>query len=158
MDLPGYPFRETSHWKPALEVARAAACVERYPQVHDIRPIVPQPPSSLKVGPMSEDCLYLNVWTPAKSPSEKLPVMVWIYGGSFAFGSGSQPDYQGHNLSKLGVVVVTINYRLGPLGFMAHPLLSRESPKEVSGNYGRTIHQPTSGEPAIQGSVPARHR
>lgn len=61
--------------------------------------------------------------------------MVWIHGGSFAYGSGSQPDYQGHNLSKLGVVVVTINYRLGPFGFLAHPLLSKESPKGVSGNY-----------------------
>lgn len=101
-------------------------------------PSCPQPPSSLQVGPMSEDCLYLNVWTPAKSPSEKLPVMVWIHGGSFAFGSASQPDYQGHNLSKLGVVVVTINYRLGPFGFLAHPLFG--SNKDDGTLFGAIVH------------------
>lgn len=84
----------------------------------------------------SEDCLYLNVWTPAKSPDEKLPVMVWIHGGAFVLGAGSQSLYDGRNLAARGVVVVTFNYRLGPFGFMAHPLLSRESPHGVSGNYG----------------------
>jgi len=83
----------------------------------------------------SEDCLYLNVWTPAKGPDEKLPVMVWIHGGGFNFGSASQPEYYGRNLAAKGVVVVTLNYRLGPLGFLAHPLLSKESPDGTSGNY-----------------------
>ena len=84
----------------------------------------------------SEDCLYLNVWTPAKNAGEKLPVMVWIHGGAFVLGAGSQTLYDGHNLAAKGVVVVNINYRLGPLGYMAHPLLSQESPNKVSGNYG----------------------
>ena len=81
----------------------------------------------------SEDCLYLNVWTPAKSPSEKLPVMVWVHGGGFQFGSGEEPVYEGSNLARKGVVVVTFNYRLGVLGFLAHPELDREG---ASGNYG----------------------
>jgi hypothetical protein len=85
---------------------------------------------------MSEDCLYLNVWTTAKKADERLPVMVWIHGGAFNFGSASQPEYDGRNLAKKGVVVVTINYRLGPLGFLVHPLLSKESAHNASGNYG----------------------
>ncbi len=84
----------------------------------------------------SEDCLYLNVWSPAGDTGERLPVMVWIHGGGFTVGSGSQILYEGKYLAKKGVVVVTINYRLGPFGFMAHPKLSKESPRGVSGNYG----------------------
>jgi para-nitrobenzyl esterase len=84
----------------------------------------------------SEDCLYLNVWTPAKTTSDKLPIMVWIYGGAFWFGEGSNPQYDGVNLAKRGVVVVTFNYRVGPLGFLAHPLLSKESEHNSSSNYG----------------------
>jgi len=99
-------------------------------------PSCPQPQTEASVGRMAEDCLYLNVWTPAKEPSDKLPVMVWIHGGAYVTGSGSEPTYNGLNLSKQGVIVVTINYRLGPFGFMAHPLLSKESPKGTSGNYG----------------------
>ena len=85
---------------------------------------------------MSEDCLYLNLWTPALSPDEKLPVMVFIHGGSFLQGGGSIPLYNGTNLAKKGVVLVNLNYRLGPLGFLAHPALANESPKNSSGNYG----------------------
>jgi para-nitrobenzyl esterase len=85
---------------------------------------------------MSEDCLSLNVWTPAKSPTDHLPVMVWIHGGGFALGSGSRPAYDGEALARRGVVLVTLNYRLGALGFLAHPALSRESARGVSGNYG----------------------
>jgi para-nitrobenzyl esterase len=88
------------------------------------------------VGATDEDCLYLNVWSPAESADERLPVMVWIHGGSFETGSGSMAVYGGQNLAALGVVVVTINYRLGPLGFLAHPALSAESSEGVSGNYG----------------------
>jgi para-nitrobenzyl esterase len=84
----------------------------------------------------SEDCLYLNVWTPAKTTGDKLPVMVWIYGGAFRFGEGSNPLYDGTKLADKGVVVVTFNYRLGPLGFLAHPLLSKEDPHGSSGDYG----------------------
>lgn len=87
-------------------------------------------------GPASEDCLTLNVWTPAKSSGDRLPVMVWIHGGGFNFGSVTGPRVDGTNLARRGVVVVTLNYRLGALGFLAHPALSRESEHGVSGNYG----------------------
>ncbi len=87
-------------------------------------------------GPPSEDCLFVNVWTPAKKADEKLPVMVWIHGGGFSRGSSSFKIYDGQNLAKEGVIVVSMNYRLGPLGFLTHPLLSKESPHGVSGNYG----------------------
>ncbi|MBX5461591.1 MAG: carboxylesterase family protein [Steroidobacteraceae bacterium] len=84
---------------------------------------------------LSEDCLYLNVWTPAKRADEKLPVMVWIYGGAFAGGQTSIPVYDGTKLAQLGVVLVSVAYRVGPFGFLAHPELSRES-GQGSGNYG----------------------
>lgn len=86
-------------------------------------------------GRQSEDCLYLNVWTEAKE-GEKRPVMVWIHGGGFTLGSGSQRTYDGFHFAEDGAVQVTINYRLGPFGFMAHPALSAGSPDHVSGNYG----------------------
>ena len=94
------------------------------------------PPAGQQAPPMSEDCLYLNVWTPAKSPSAKVPVLVWIYGGGFNFGATSVPDYSGERLAQKGVVLVSIAYRVGNLGFLAHPGLSAESPQHVSGNYG----------------------
>lgn len=86
-------------------------------------------------GP-SEDCLYLNVWTPADSPSAKLPVMVWIYGGGFQGGAASEPRQDGEHLAHKGVVVVSMNYRLGIFGFFAHPELAAESPQHAAGNYG----------------------
>jgi para-nitrobenzyl esterase len=85
---------------------------------------------------VSEDCLYLNIWTPAKSAHEHLPVIVWIYGGGYINGSASMPLYSGDRLAHKGVIVVTISYRLGPLGFLAHPELTRESAHHSSGNYG----------------------
>jgi para-nitrobenzyl esterase len=85
---------------------------------------------------VSEDCLYLNVWTAAKSAGEKRPVMVWIYGGGYNVGSGSQPEYDGEALAKKGAVVVTINYRLGVFGFFSHPELTRESDRRGAGNFG----------------------
>jgi para-nitrobenzyl esterase len=87
---------------------------------------------------VSEDCLYLNIWTPAKAktPHEHLPVIVWIYGGGYINGSASMPLYWGDRLAQRGVIVVTIAYRLGPLGFLALPELTRESPYHSSGNYG----------------------
>ncbi len=88
------------------------------------------------VSKQSEDCLGLNIWTPAKSAGDKLPVMAWIYGGGFTIGSSSQPTYDGEALARQGVIVVSFNYRLGALGFLAHPDLSRETPEGVSGNYG----------------------
>jgi para-nitrobenzyl esterase len=84
----------------------------------------------------SEDCLYLNVWSAAQRSDEARPVMVWIHGGALQTGSGSTPWYDGTALAEKGVVLVTINYRLGPMGFLAHPALSAESDPPSSGNYG----------------------
>ncbi len=86
-------------------------------------------------GP-SEDCLYLNVWTPAADANAKLPVMVWIYGGGFAAGASSEPRQDGEHLAEKGVVVVSMNYRLGVFGFFAYPELAKESEHHASGNYG----------------------
>jgi len=123
-------------WRPPQPVAtwqRTRACTA-------YGPACPQPAggaeSYFDVGQQSEDCLYLNVWSPARSSTESRPVMVWIHGGSFVSGAGSMDVYNGRNLATKGVVVVTINYRLGALGFLAHPALSKESARGVSGNYG----------------------
>ena len=99
-------------------------------------PACPQPTAADPTLNMSEDCLYLNVWTPAKSADEKLPVMVFFYGGAFGKIAGSMPLYNGTALAEKGVIVVTTNYRVGALGFLAHPQLDSESPYNVSGNYG----------------------
>jgi para-nitrobenzyl esterase len=85
--------------------------------------------------PFSEDCLTLNIWTPARAPGDRLPVFVWAHGGGGVFGAGADPSWDGEALARRGVVVVTLNYRLGALGLLAHPTLSRESRKGVSGNY-----------------------
>jgi para-nitrobenzyl esterase len=93
------------------------------------------PNSQGNTAPVSEDCLYLNVWTPAKSASEKIPVIVWIHGGGYTGGSTSIPLYDGSGYAKKGVVLVSLAYRLGPYGFMASPELSKES-GHGSGTYG----------------------
>src|SRR5271155_156968 len=84
----------------------------------------------------SEDCLYLNIWTPVKYAKAGRPVLVWIYGGGYRNGSAAMPLYWGEQLAHKGLIVVTIAYRLGPLGFLALPELTRESPQHSSGNYG----------------------
>jgi para-nitrobenzyl esterase len=102
----------------------------------------PQSPTGLYSGGMasvSEDCLTLSVWAPAnagKAGARKLPVMVWIHGGALSGGGSSEPLYDGVKLAKQGIVVVSINYRLGLLGYLAHPALSAESQQGLSGNYG----------------------
>ena len=101
-------------------------------------PQAPYPAGSMYASPpqrQSEDCLYLNVWTAAKT-GQKLPVMVWIHGGALTRGSGANRTYNGAAFARKGVVLVTINYRLGPLGYLAHPELTNESPQHSSGNYG----------------------
>jgi para-nitrobenzyl esterase len=85
---------------------------------------------------MSEDCLYLNVWTPAKPSTQKLPVLVYFYGGGFVGGDGSEYRYDGESMAQKGIVTLTVNYRLGVFGFLSHPELTQESPHHASGNYG----------------------
>ena len=98
------------------------------------------PPGSAPMSTTSsEDCLFVNVWRPARAASgAKLPVMVWIHGGAFVFGSGSWPGSSGAQFAKQGVILVTFNYRLGRLGFFAFPALSHEQPEELKGNYAYT--------------------
>jgi para-nitrobenzyl esterase len=86
--------------------------------------------------PISEDCLYINIWTPANSMKSKKPVLVWIYGGGFNSGGGAVPIYDGKALASREIVVVNMNYRVGIFGFFAHPELTKESPHKSSGNYG----------------------
>ncbi|MBL7826793.1 MAG: carboxylesterase family protein [Saprospiraceae bacterium] len=96
----------------------------------------PPKPGSIAVG-SSEDCLYLNIWRPAGAKSNrKLPVLVWIHGGAFVHGSGAQPDFSGAHFAEQQLLLLTFNYRLGRLGFFAHPALSKEFPDEPKGNYG----------------------
>jgi para-nitrobenzyl esterase len=100
---------------------------------------VPRPKTSLGYfppEPESEDCLYLNVWARADAIRHPRPVMVWIHGGACNMGSGALPLFDGEALARKGVVLVTINYRLGRLGFLAHPELTAESEHRASGNYG----------------------
>ncbi|MBO9558387.1 MAG: carboxylesterase family protein [Caulobacter sp.] len=126
----------TLRWKPPV----AAPAWSGVRDASDFGPVCYQPKprpggiysSTLKA--MSEDCLSLNVWAP--DAAKKAPVLVWIHGGSLIGGASSESMYDGTALAKQGLVVVSINYRLGVLGYMAHPELSAESPDHVSGNYG----------------------
>ncbi|MBJ7312779.1 carboxylesterase/lipase family protein [Rugamonas sp. CCM 8940] len=111
----------------------------------DVRPATSFAPACMQQGvsmpgetppEVSEDCLYLNIWTPAKRARGPLPVIVWIHGGGYNNGSASMALYHGDALARRGVVVVTLAYRLGALGFLAHPALTLESPHQTSGNYG----------------------
>jgi para-nitrobenzyl esterase len=134
----GIPFAEPPvgelRWKPPVALK---AKWDKPRAMTKFGPACPQP-GYLGVAEkdMSEDCLHLNVWTPATQVDAKLPVMVWIHGGAFFLGASSQGVYDGLELAKKGVVVVTINYRLGVFGFLAHPALTKESPHKASGNYG----------------------
>lgn len=121
------PPRAIAPWTTALDASKKG------PQCAQLDPIGGEFATA-----SSEDCLTLNVWTPAKPKSEKLPVMVWVHGGAFVLGSGGDPAYDGHNLSEAeGVVVVSVNYRLGPFGFLSLPSLRAEDPAFPSaGNYG----------------------
>jgi para-nitrobenzyl esterase len=96
----------------------------------------PAPVAPPREPARSEDCLYLNVWTSANNANDRRPVMMWIYGGGFTGGSGGLAWYDGENLASKGPVIVTMNYRLGSLGFFAHPELAKESGRNAAGNYG----------------------
>ncbi len=121
------PPVEAPAWKGVRDAAEfGPACVQPGPRAGSI---YAEPPM-----PMSEDCLSLNVWTPTKV--KKAPVLVWIHGGSLVAGSSREGMYDGAAMARRGIVVVSINYRLGVLGYLAHPELSAESPDGVSGNYG----------------------
>lgn len=129
-------------WKPAAEAASWSGVRPAQQAAPECMQPASGPNNSTNIfyrpdPPMSEDCLYLNVWTAGQAP-DKRPVMVWIHGGSFTRGAGSIPLYDGAALARKGVVVVTINYRLGVFGYLAHPELSAESPHQASGNYGTT--------------------
>ena len=111
--------------------------------VKETKKFAPRPMQKLIWGDMnsrsngvSEDCLYLNVWTPATRNTKDLPVLLYFYGGGFIAGDGSEPRYDGETMAKKGIVVVTCNYRLNIFGFFAHPELSAEAPYKASGNYG----------------------
>ncbi|MBE3072700.1 MAG: carboxylesterase family protein, partial [Acidobacteria bacterium] len=92
--------------------------------------------SDIVLPELSEDCLTLNIHTPARAAGDRLPVMVWIHGGGFQAGAGAEPRHDGLAFARKGIVVVTINYRLGVFGFFVHPELTRESGRHASGNYG----------------------
>jgi para-nitrobenzyl esterase len=111
-----------------------ASCIQN--RVYSHLPNGPWTEEFMVQDSISEDCLFLNIWTPAKSASDKLSILVYIHGGAFTEGSGSIDVYDGEELAKKGIIVITINYRLGVLGFLAHPELTAESPNHVSGNYG----------------------
>ena len=116
-----------SNWKDARDATKFAARCMQQPIFGDM---------VFRSDGMSEDCLYLNVWTAANKKGEKLPVLVYFYGGGFIAGDGSEPRYDGESLAAKGMVVVTMSYRLGVWGFLSHPELSKESPNQASGNYG----------------------
>jgi para-nitrobenzyl esterase len=120
------PPQRPAHWRGVRRATSfAPACLQKGVSMPG-----EMPPAT------SEDCLYLNVWTPARTATQRLPVMVWIHGGGYTNGSASMPLYWGDRLALRGVVIVTIAYRLGPLGFLSHPELTAESKNRTSGNYG----------------------
>jgi para-nitrobenzyl esterase len=128
-DLRWRPPQPAAKWEGVRQADRfSATCMQT--------PYAAGSPYSAAAQPVSEDCLYLNLWTAAKTASERRPVMVWIHGGALTRGSGSLPNYDGEEYARKGIVLVTVNYRLGAFGFLAHPELTKESDRGASGNYG----------------------
>ena len=120
-------------WKPPQPIEPWDG-IRESTRMSDISPQI-EPPGMVSGFTISEDCLYLNVVTPAKEPGEKLPVLVWMHGGGYSIGCGNDKVWNNYRLPQFGAVVVTLNHRLGPIGLLAHPALSKESPEGVSGNY-----------------------
>ncbi|MBC7851197.1 MAG: carboxylesterase family protein, partial [Chitinophagaceae bacterium] len=121
---------------------KAPQPLEKWTGIKQTKSFSPRPVQSMVFGDMksrsdglSEDCLYLNVWTPAKRNFKNLPVLVYFFGGGFVAGDGAEPRYDGESMAKKGIVVVTVNYRLNIFGFFAHPELSKEASYKASGNY-----------------------
>ncbi len=124
--LPWDGVRDANHF--------CASCMQNL--VHSHLPNGPWTEEFMVQDSISEDCLFLNIWAPLGKAAGKLPVLVYIHGGAFMEGSGSIDVYNGEELAKKGIIAITINYRMGPLGFLAHPELTAESPHHASGNYG----------------------
>ena len=122
----------TAPWKGTLKADHFGASCIQGPN----NEILPWTKEFMYVTPISEDCLFLNIWAPSAAAGARHPVLVFIHGGAFTSGSGDVPVYDGESLARTGMVIVTINYRVGPLGFLAHPLLTAESEHHSSGNYG----------------------
>ena len=133
-DLRWRPPQPPAPWSGVRDATAPASPCPQLPLtlLPDGGPVLPG--DSNRTGSTSEDCLYLNVWTPPRTSGRPRPVLVWLHGGGNAYGAGS--DYNGAALAARGVVVVTVNYRLGALGFLAHPALSHESAEHASGDYG----------------------
>lgn len=128
------PPADDLRWKPPVppEPWKQPRLMDKFgPACHQAEGLATQ-----KMGDMGEACLTLNIWTPARSEADLLPVMMFLHGGGYARGKGSEPMYNKPHLAKKGIVLVTINYRLGAFGFLAHPSLTAESPHHSSGNYG----------------------
>ncbi|MCW9707610.1 carboxylesterase/lipase family protein [Fodinibius salsisoli] len=127
-DLRWRPPQEAQPWEGVREAKTFSPACMQLPVFGDM---------VFRADGNSEDCLYLNVWTPETSPDQQLPVLVYFYGGGYMAGDGSEPRYDGASMARNhGIVTVTVNYRLGIFGFMAHPELTEESPENASGNYG----------------------
>ncbi len=136
----GIPFA-----KPPVEELRwkAPQPLDSWKGVKETKKFAPRAMQTIVFGDMNsrsegvnEDCLYLNVWTPATRNTKNLPVLVYFYGGGFVAGDGAEPRYDGESMAKKGIVAITVNYRLNIFGFLAHPDLSAEAPYKASGNYG----------------------
>jgi para-nitrobenzyl esterase len=145
LSFKGIPFAEPPigdlRWKPPVPVkpwkgVRSAVVYGPNCMQAPLKEYLPWTMEFLTQNRVSEDCLYLNVWTPNVASNASLPVVVFIHGGGFGIGGSDIAIYEGESLATTGLVIVTINYRVGPFGFLAHPELTAESDHHSSGNYG----------------------